>query len=211
MSAYKIVYSKRRSIQISVSDKNEVTVRCPYSVSKASVERFIFEKQQWIDRIIRKNSERMCAENKVLNFQAVYVDGKQVPLVLCEKNLVTANCVYLKRIEDIQKQFTKAFLYGFLSEVKYISDNTELIPLSVKVKNYKSRWGCCDINGNIYFNYKLFMLPLRLREYVIIHEFCHLKHHNHSNEFWRLVEYYLPSYKSCRRELRKFDYLTKLY
>lgn len=211
MIPYKIIYSKRRSIQISVSDDNAVTVRAPYTVSKERVERFIFEKRGWIDKVIRKNSERIQTVGEVLNFKAVYVDGKQVPLILGEKNLITPTCVYLKRLEDIQKQFTKNFSDGFLEEVNYISEKTKLIPSSVKVRNYKSRWGCCDIKGNICFNYKLFMLPLNLREYVIIHELCHLKHHNHSAAFWGLVELYLPDYKRLRRELKNFDFLTTLY
>lgn len=211
MIEYKIIYSKRRSIQISVSDDNQVTVRAPFTVSKERIERFVYEKQGWIGKIILKNSARVRAVGDVLNFKTVLVDGKQVPLILGEKNLVTENCVCLKSIEDIQKQFTKSFLSGFLEEVNYISQNSGLIPHSVKVKNYKSRWGCCDIKGNICFNYKLFMIPQKLREYVIIHELCHIKHHNHSAAFWRLVESYLPDCKSIRKELKNFDFLTTLY
>ena len=180
-------------------------------MSKERVERFLFEKQSWIEKAVRKNSERLQRDSEVLNFKAVYVGGRQIPLILGEKNLVTDTCVYLKRIEDIQKQFTKSFLNGFLEEVNYISEHTGLVPLTVKVRNYKSRWGCCDIKGNICFNYKLFMLPQSLREYVIIHELCHLKHHNHSAAFWGLVELYLPDYKRLRRELKNFDFLTTLY
>lgn len=208
---YKIIYSKRRSIQISVSDNNEVTVRCPYSMSSAYIERFLSEKQGWIKRMIRKNSARMQTDSEVLNFKAVYIDGKQAPLILGEKNLVTENCVFLKSIKDIQKLFIKSFLNGFLADVCYISEKINLIPLSVKVKNYKSRWGCCDIKGNISFNYKLFMLSPKIREYVIVHELCHLKHHNHSAAFWKLVEHYLPDCKERRKELKNFDFLTTLY
>ena len=211
MIPYKIIYSKRRSIQISVSDNNEVTVRAPYNISKERIERFVFEKQGWIEKIIRKNSAIIQTTGDILNFKAVFVDGEQVPLILGESNLVTDTCIYLKRIEDIQKLYIKSFLKGFLAEVNYISEKTSLVPRSVKVKNYKSRWGCCDIKGDICFNYKLFMLPQRIREYVIIHELCHLKHHNHSAAFWGLVEYYLPDYKNMRKELKNFDFLTTLY
>ncbi len=208
---YKIIYAKRRSIQIKVSEDNEITVRCPLGMSKERIQRFLFEKQSWIDKVISKNTARLQRDSDVLNFKAVYVDGKQIPLVLGEKNLITQSQVYLKRIEDIRKLYTKTFYESFLAEVNYISEKSGLLPLSVNVKNYRSRWGCCDIKGNILFNYKLFMLPPRIREYVIIHELCHLRHHNHSAAFWKLVEYYLPDYKECRKELKNFDYLTTLY
>ena len=211
MRPYKIIYSKRRSIQISVSDDNEITVRCPKNMSNERIERFLFDKQSWIEKVIQRNSERQRQVGEVLNFKAAYVDGKQVPLILGEKNFVTSTCVYLKRIEDIQKQYIKSFSNVFIGEVNYISRNSGLIPLTVMVRNYKSRWGCCDVKGNICFNYKLFMLPQNLREYVIIHELCHLKHHNHSAAFWNLVEFYLPDCKKLRKELRNYDFLTKLY
>lgn len=211
MKPYKIIYSKRRTIQITVSNDNEILVRCPFHTSKSLVERFLNEKQAWIDNVVHRNTERQQKVDGVLNFKAVYVDGKQIPLILGEKNLITSTCVYLKKIEDIQRQFIKNFSQGFFDEVNYISEKTGLVPTSVKVRNYKSRWGCCDIKGNIYFNYKLFMLPLNLREYVIIHELCHLRYHNHSSAFWGIVKAYLPNCKSLRKELKNYDFLTKLY
>lgn len=211
MIVYKIIYCKRRSIQIQVSDNNEITVRSPINVSKERIERFISDKQGWIDKIINGNTERNKKFSEVIDFKSVYVDGKSVPLILGEKNSVSDSCVYLKRIDDIQRQFIKSFSQGFLADVDYIAKNTGLIPLTVKIRNYKSRWGCCDSKGNIVFNYKLFMIPQNLREYVIIHELCHLKHHNHSALFWGLVETYLPNYKSLRKELKNYDFLTKLY
>lgn len=211
MRPYKIIYSKRRTIQITVSDDNGITVRCPFHTGKWRIERFLDEKQSWIEKILQRNSERFQKLNEVLDFRAVLLDGQQVPLILGEKNLITPSCVYLKKKEDIQKLFIKFFSQSFLDEVKYISENSGLVPFSVKIRNYKSRWGCCDINGNILFNYKLFMLPLSLREYVIIHELCHLMHHNHSTAFWGLVESYLPNYKSLRKQLKNYNFLTKLY
>lgn len=211
MEPYKVIYSKRRSIQISVSDDNEIVVRCPNNISNERLKCFIAEKQSWIDKILSRNTARLHKESEVLNLKAVYIDGKQFPLFLGDKNLITQTCVCLKRIEDIQKQFTNWFSKDFLGEVEYISGNSLIFPLSVKIKNYRSRWGCCDIKGNICFNYRLLMLPQSIREYVIIHELCHIRHHNHSVAFWNLVESYLPNYKALRKELRNYDFLTKLY
>lgn len=211
MIPYKIIYSRRRTIQITVSGFNEIIVRCPFHTSKSNIERFLNEKQDWIDKVTSRNYERQQKIDRILKFRAVYVDGKQVPLILGDKNYITPTCVYLKSLEYIQEQFIKNFSQAFFDEVNFISEKTGLIPLSVKVRNYKSRWGCCDIKGNIFFNYKLFMLPLNLRKYVIIHELCHIKHHNHSSAFWSLVEHYLPNWKSLRKELKNYDFLTILY
>lgn len=73
----------------------------------------------------------------------------------------------------------------------------------VNVRDQKTRWGSCARNGNINFNYKILFLPERLRDYIIVHEICHLKEFNHSQRFWNLVSKTLPDYKELRKELVK--------
>ena len=77
---------------------------------------------------------------------------------------------------------------------------------SFRVKNLKSRWGSCSSKKNLNFNYKLIFLPLDLVDYIIVHELCHLKQFNHSNEFWKLVAESIPNYKDLRKRLLN-DYL----
>jgi hypothetical protein len=55
------------------------------------------------------------------------------------------------------------------------------------------------------FNYYLAQLPYDLIEYVVVHELAHIKHKNHSKEFWKEVEKYLPDVTKRRRDLRKFE------
>jgi predicted metal-dependent hydrolase len=71
----------------------------------------------------------------------------------------------------------------------------------VSIKNLKSRWGSCSSKKNLNFNYKLIFLPLDLIDYTIVHELCHLKQFNHSNEFWKLVAETIPDHKERRRRL----------
>jgi predicted metal-dependent hydrolase len=70
------------------------------------------------------------------------------------------------------------------------------------VKKQKTRWGSCSRKGNLNFNYKIIKLPVRLADYIIVHELCHLKEMNHSRRFWSLVERAVPDYRQCRRELK---------
>ena len=46
------------------------------------------------------------------------------------------------------------------------------------------------------------LCPLEVIDYVIIHELCHIKHHNHSKDFWDEVEKYMPEYKTHRKWLK---------
>lgn len=75
-------------------------------------------------------------------------------------------------------------------------------PNKVRIKNIKYAWGSCSSNRNITINMKLAKKEEKVIEYVVLHEMCHLKHMNHSKEFWDLVETYMPKYKEYKKMLR---------
>lgn len=74
----------------------------------------------------------------------------------------------------------------------------------VSIKDTKRIWGSCSRKGNLNFSYALLFLPRELADYIIVHELCHLKEHNHGPQFWALVAQTLPAYKKQRLELRKY-------
>lgn len=75
------------------------------------------------------------------------------------------------------------------------------------IRNTRSRWGSCSKKGNLNFNYKVALLPEQLRDYVVVHELCHLKEFNHSKNFWALVAQTFPNYQTLRRDLQKSSLL----
>jgi len=72
----------------------------------------------------------------------------------------------------------------------------------IAIRNQRSRWGSCSKKGNLNFNYKLVFLPPEVRDYVIVHELCHIKEFNHGRGFWALVAETIPEYKDLRKQLR---------
>ena len=75
----------------------------------------------------------------------------------------------------------------------------------VAIRNPKRNWGSCSSLGNLNFSYKLLFLPTCLRDYIIVHELCHLKELNHSPKFWAEVEAVMPNYKLFVKELRHME------
>ena len=74
----------------------------------------------------------------------------------------------------------------------------------IAIKDTTSLWGSCSRRGNLNFSYKLLFLPRELAEYVVVHEVCHLAHHDHGPRFWALVARAQPDYRRLRTELRKY-------
>lgn len=72
----------------------------------------------------------------------------------------------------------------------------------ISVKNQRTRWGSCSKKKNLNFNYKIISLPKEMSDYIIVHELCHLKELNHSQNFWNLVAETIPDHKSIRKGLK---------
>lgn len=77
-----------------------------------------------------------------------------------------------------------------------------LHPRGLAVRDQKTRWGSCGPRGDININWRLILAPPAVLEYVVVHELCHLRHRNHAQPFWALVEDHLPHYRVQRRWLK---------
>lgn len=76
---------------------------------------------------------------------------------------------------------------------------------SVRIKHNSSNWGSCSHKGNINLNLNLMRLPDELRDYVILHELCHLRHPDHGFGFHALLESICPGHLAKQRELRNYS------
>lgn len=74
----------------------------------------------------------------------------------------------------------------------------------ISIKDTKRLWGSCSRKGNLNFSYALLFLPRELADYIVVHELCHLREHNHSTAFWALVARAIPEYVERKRELRRY-------
>ena len=73
----------------------------------------------------------------------------------------------------------------------------------VAVRDMHTRWGSCSLRtGTLAFSLRLCTMPAAAQEYVVVHEFCHFAHPDHSPAFWAAVGRVLPDYRARRAMLR---------
>lgn len=87
-------------------------------------------------------------------------------------------------------------------QVDYYAKQFKISYEKIRIKDQKTKWGSCSSKRCINLNWRIIMAPNQVIAYVIIHELVHLKHMNHSNDFWSTVESYFPDYKKWRKWLQ---------
>lgn len=73
----------------------------------------------------------------------------------------------------------------------------------VAIVDQQKRWGSCDRHGNIRLNWRIIQAPMRLVDYVIVHELIHQQHQRHGAAFWQAVGRVIPDYERRRQDLRQ--------
>jgi predicted metal-dependent hydrolase len=102
----------------------------------------------------------------------------------------------------LKRWLTRKAQDHLLDWLKRMSDETGLSYAAASIRQQQTRWGSCSWRRLISLNARLLFLPPNLVTYVLLHELCHTRHLNHSQRFWRLVEFYLPDYRKLDRQLR---------
>ncbi|MCY3735881.1 MAG: SprT family zinc-dependent metalloprotease [Gemmatimonadaceae bacterium] len=73
----------------------------------------------------------------------------------------------------------------------------------VVISDQKRRWGSCDRRGTIRLNWRIIQAPMRLVDYVVVHELVHLRHRGHGSEYWQALGRIMPDYERRREDLRE--------
>jgi len=112
-----------------------------------------------------------------------------------------------KVLNVTQEEYEKnknAFLNAIVARIEFFNSLYQFSYKKISIRNQTSLWGSCTRAGNLQFNYKLSHLSAEAIDYVIVHELCHLKEHNHGPRFWKLVAKTIPNYKAIRKSLHGY-------
>ena len=81
------------------------------------------------------------------------------------------------------------------AKVEYYAKIMQVKPACVKINSAKKRYGSCSGTNNLNFSLYLMDKDERFIDYVVVHELAHIKHHNHSKDFYNFIEAFMPDYK----------------
>ena len=219
---YNVILSRRRSISIIVRPDKSVTVRAPLRTSLKSIERFVQLKSAWIQKHLNNKPGIKLANNdkKYVDGEIFLYLGKEYKLqkIVSAGQYVKLNGELIEVGQDdlndtVRTRFLLARWYILtarkdlterLRDILNRNEQLRFEPSKLVIRHLKSRWGSCSSKGKITLNSELVKLDPVLIDYVIIHELCHLKHHNHGPDFHKMLGELIPDYKSLRKDLRKY-------
>ena len=219
---FKVIYSRRSTIGISVLPDSSVIVRVPYLTTLKTINRIVKEKYTWVIKH-RDNYRELdnSSRNKSYTSGETYLFRGKESLLKIEKSAKPYVIFFDSTIElgtektDDPETVRRLLYKGYKNEAithfpilmrKVLSEheNEKFKPEGLIIRTMKRRWGSCSNKGIVTLSTELIKLSDQYIEYVITHELCHLKHHNHGPNFYKLLTEIYPEWKTVRRELRKY-------
>lgn len=216
-----IVRSSRRTVALYVQPGGTLLIRAPMYVPLWSLMQFASRKSAWIERHIRRLRNMTPPGTPV-----TVSDRGKVPFMGCELEVRVkpGNVRRASRVEGIllltvtgevtPEELIRIADAWYLREAKaYLpmrtrqlaAANSSLLPApgAINVRKMKRRWGTCHSGGTIWLNRELMKKAPDLIDYVIIHELCHLVHHNHGKEYYSLLGTIVPDFRELRKRLHQ--------
>lgn len=210
--AYTLVRTRRRTVAIHIRPGGGVEVRAPHRLAKREIDRFVDAKAEWINRQSAAAAQaalQKAAFSLEPGCQLLYM-GEEYPSFF--QPSTAGEAIFDGRrfllpfadtasnrpaLVNLYKRLALADLQARTSRFSRIMN---LAPRSVKVTSARARWGSCSGKDALCFAWRLLLTPEACLDYVVVHELCHIREHNHSPDFWREVEAVLPDY-AARRQL----------
>lgn len=207
------------NLYISVQN-GEVIINAPWYMASNQIQRIVEEKKQWIIKKINeyeKNCEKKKT-NEYIKLKTIQLLGRNYDLAIKYKNIKAPNLsieegkilVILpnkyKKIENneiIKMLIDKMYNMVAKKELEKAMEKTRIMlqmaPEDYKIQKINGTLAKC-VDKEIIINPDIAMYNREQIEYIVLHEFCHLKYKNHTKSFYNMLKTYMPNYE--QRELK---------
>ncbi|MDZ7743742.1 MAG: SprT family zinc-dependent metalloprotease [Bacteroidota bacterium] len=219
---YSVSFSNRKTLGITVTPEMEILVKAPYTTSSDKIKEKVRKKAPWILKQLSYflSFEPKTPPRKYVGGESHLYLGRQYRLkvTLAKRNEVKYKGryieVYLKgkiKSSGKVKELMEA-CYRMRAKVKFAEIAEPLIqkfkkygiePTNLFIREMPKRWGSCTPKGKIILNPELIKAPKPCIEYVIVHELCHLKYHDHTRKFFELQSKEMPDWEKWKEKLER--------
>lgn len=136
-------------------------------------------------------------EYKNIKITELDVDKKTIKISLPNRYKKMENKEILDlAIEKMYEQIAKVEIERAMEKMRIMLG---FAPEEYEIKKMKNLGICKD--NKITINPEIVMYNRKVIDYVVLHQYCHLKHKNHTKAFWSMIEKYQPDYKKCEEKL----------
>lgn len=205
---------------ISVDLKNGVVLKSP-GIPLYRAREIILKKAPWI--INKLSTIKVPEKTELISGSKILYMGEFYPMIIIEnpsaKNVSVNFSDFIFKIilnpelnekEDRIKDKLSDFYRKKATEVitvraKMWSRIMDLYPKEISFRKLTRRLGSCSTDNKVVFNFNIIKLPVNYIDYIIVHELAHIKEKNHSKNFWKIVEEYIPDRKSLRKKIFDFQ------
>lgn len=221
---YLLTRKSVKNVNLRIKPEGKVLVSANNSVPTDFIDAFIEKKQRYIFSALSKYEEKkklfQSVPKRYVSGESYDLLGKSLRLkveVNKEENVYTDGVYIFLRVKDKDdfrhkeimmskwlKQYQTTVFEELLQEKYLLFEKYGVTYPTLKIRNMTSRWGSCQQKkGIITLNSKLIEAPRNCIEYVILHEFVHFIHPNHSRQFWDFVAMMMPDWKDRKYELEQ--------
>lgn len=223
---YTLIRSKRKTVSLVVQNDGDLLVKAPLKYPVDKIDAFVKSKSSWIieklKKIERQNEKQHLEKPSFGPESTLMYLGREyalkIELVSSKERILRQNqeiVIFTKNTEEshlmkMLESFYKKEAQHFIDErTPMLNQHIGAVPLKVQAKAQKIRWGTCNSKGAIYINWKLILTPPEIFEYVLIHEWAHLIHLDHSKSFWQVVGRVDSDFKGHVAWLKEHSYIIR--
>lgn len=211
---------RRKTLCLQIRD-GHIQVMVPARTPERQIQILLEKHTPWINKKLEEQAARPSAAPRAYVEGEIYsylgqdhrlriIEGPPWPTERVGLELIVtlpARSAVGAREAKVRDRLCEWYRQSALEEFRARTENCArrlgLSPQHVNVKAYRRRWGSCSASGEISYNWRLIMAPTQVVDYVVAHEVVHLVQHNHSPDFWRIVERLMPDYRHQQTWLNK--------
>lgn len=211
--------NRRERVEINVLPDGTVDVEAPEEATPEAITKAVQKRARWIVSHVadaRKRFEHVLPREYISGEQVLYQGRryalKVVPVAKPERSIKLKGSLLIVSTEDISPMAVRATVRAWyrMKARDYFAQRIETtckaLPWVQDVPPFRllemtTQWGSCAVGGYVLLNPALVKAPRECIDYVIIHEVCHLREHNHSPAFFKLLSLAVPGWEETKRRL----------